>query len=65
MTLLPMASMAIGLLNATADISEVFSQVISAIVLASIVIIEVIAPVISVFAFKLVGEIDPNDEIDH
>lgn len=65
MTLLPMASMAIGLLNATADISQVFSQVVSAIVLASIVIIEVIAPVISVFAFKLVGEIDPNNEVDH
>lgn len=65
MTLLPMASMAIGLLNAMADIAPVFSEVVAAIVLAAIVIIEVIAPVISVFAFKLVGEIDENETIEH
>lgn len=65
LTLLPMASMAIGLVNTTMDISGDFASSISGMIFASIAILETIGPIITVYALKMIGEIDPEKEITH
>lgn len=57
LTLLPMAGMAIGLVNTTIDVSSSFAELLSAIILASVAIIEVITPLITMFALKKAGEL--------
>lgn len=65
LTLLPMASMAIGLVNTTMDISADFASSISAMIFSAIAILETVGPIITVYALKMVGEIDANKEISH
>jgi Kef-type K+ transport system membrane component KefB len=65
LTLLPMADMAIGLLNTATEISTEFATSLSAIVLASVAIIELTSPLISIFAFRKAGEIDESVMVGH
>lgn len=65
LTLLPMASMAIGLVNTTMNISPDFANSISAMIFASIAILETIGPIITVYALKIAGEIDKEKKISH
>ncbi len=65
LTLLPMASLAIGLLKTTAGISPEFASKLSIIVLGAIAILEVIGPVITVFALKRAGEIAKDAQVAH
>jgi Kef-type K+ transport system membrane component KefB len=65
LTLLPMASMAIGLLNTATEISGEVASLLSTIILASVAMIELTSPVIATFAFKKVGEIEADGAFEH
>ena len=65
LTLLPMASMAIGLVNTTSNISGEFAKSVAAMIFAAIAILETIGPIVTVFALKMAGEIKVNKKISH
>jgi Kef-type K+ transport system membrane component KefB len=66
LTLLPIAGMAIGLVNTTLDIANnEFTEIIAAIVLASVAMIEIISPLITIFALKKTGELNPSNQVIH
>jgi Kef-type K+ transport system membrane component KefB len=55
--LIPMAGLAIGLVNTTQNLFPEASAMVSAVVLASVAIFETIGPPIAAHAFKMAGEI--------
>ena len=57
LTLVPMAGMAIGLTQHTAERYPEFAATLSAIVLGAIVILETVGPVVTEFALKRSGEV--------
>lgn len=63
--LLPMASMAIGLINTTLDTSFDFANKLATIILAAVAILEIIGPILAVLALKESGELDPDQEVAH
>ena len=65
LTLVPMAGLAIGLTESTAKLYPDFSRELSAIVLGSVAILETIGPILTEFALKRSGEIDPGKRLDH
>ncbi|MBU6460719.1 MAG: cation:proton antiporter [Proteobacteria bacterium] len=58
LTLIPMAGMAIGLLNQSTRFSAQIHDPLSAIVLSAIAVLEVIGPIVTVAGLKLAGEIE-------
>lgn len=65
LTLIPMASMAIGLVNTTSDISGEFARPVVTMIFAAIAILETIGPIVTVFALKMAGEIKVNKKISY
>ena len=57
LTLLPMASMAIGLVNTIRGISVEFASTLTAIILAAVAILETIGPIVTVMALKKANEL--------
>lgn len=55
--LIPMAGLAIGLVNTTQNLFPQSAAMVSAIVLASVAIFETIGPPVAALAFKLAGEV--------
>ncbi|MDQ2994389.1 MAG: cation:proton antiporter [Pseudomonadota bacterium] len=64
-TLLPMAGMAIGLLNTASEVSSNFTALASSIVLASIAIIEIISPILTISVLRKTGEIPHASHCSH
>ncbi len=65
LTLIPMASMAFGLISTTQHLSGNLANTISAMLFASIAILETIGPIITVFALKMADEMDPKINVSH
>jgi Kef-type K+ transport system membrane component KefB len=65
LTLLPMADMAIGLVNTASDVSVELATTLSTIILASVAILELTSPLVSIFAFKKAGEIADDLLLEH
>lgn len=57
LTLMPMASMAVGLINTTLSLSGDLAASIAAMLFASIAILETIGPIVTVCALRMTGEI--------
>ncbi len=64
-TLLPMAGMAIGLVQSTEALYPEFATTLSALVLGAVAILETIGPVATEFALKQVGEVDADAAVKH
>jgi Kef-type K+ transport system membrane component KefB len=62
--LIPMAGLAIGLVGTTQSMFPQAAAMVSAIVLASVVIFETIGPPIAAHAFRMAGEVGKADQ-DH
>lgn len=65
LALVPMAGMAIGLVQTTAGLYPAFAGKLSAIVLGAVVILETIGPIATVFGLKMAGEVKASRAIDH
>jgi len=65
LTLLPMAGMAIGLTQSTAQMYPHFATTITAIVLGAIAILETLGPIATEFALKRSGEVHPDADVSH
>lgn len=65
LTLFPLAGTAIGLLNSAMDVSNEYVSVLSAIILASVAIIEITTPLITIFALRKAGELTPSTQLGH
>lgn len=65
LTLAPMAGMAIGLAQSTSNMYPEFASTLSAIVLASVAILETVGPIATEFALKKAGEVDGNRQAEH
>lgn len=65
LTLVPMAGLAIGLVQSTSDMYPDFAETLSVIVLAAVAILETAGPILTEFALKGVGEVKRDAEIDH
>lgn len=65
LNLMPMAGMAIGLTQMLTDAFPVFVGTFSAIVFASVAILETIGPVATEFALKRLGEVPADAVLDH
>ena len=65
LTLVPMAGMAIGLVQSTELLYPVFAAPLSAIVLGAVAVLETIGPVATEFALKRVGEVDAAAAVKH
>jgi Kef-type K+ transport system membrane component KefB len=65
LTLAPMAGMAIGLAQSASNMYPEFASTLSAIVLASVAILETVGPIATEFALKKAGEVDGNRQVDH
>lgn len=64
-TLLPMAGMAIGLVQSTEALYPEFATTLSALVLGAVAILETIGPVATEFALKQVGEVEAGASVSH
>lgn len=65
MTLVPMAGLAIGLTETTSRLYPQFAQELSAIILGSVAILESVGPILTEFALKRAGEVNPEQKIGH
>lgn len=65
MTLVPMAGLAIGLIQTTAAMYPSFAATLSAIVLAGVAILETVGPVATEFALHRSGEVHARQKIGH
>lgn len=65
LTLVPMAGLAIGLTESTAKLYPDFSRELNTIVLSAVAILETIGPILTEFALKRAGEIDPDKQLNH
>ncbi len=65
LTLAPMAGMAIGLAQSASNMYPEFASTLSAIVLASVAILETVGPIATEFALKKAGEVDGNRQAEH
>ena len=65
LTLVPMAGLAIGLTEETSRLYPEFAKELSAIILGSVAILETFGPVLTEFALKRAGEVNPESSISH
>lgn len=65
LTLTPMAGLAIGMVEATSHLYSDFSATLTAIVLASVAILETVGPVLTEYALKQSGEVPAGASVDH
>lgn len=65
MTLLPMAGMAIGLVQSTEALYPAFAAPLSALVLGAVAILETLGPVATEYALKQVQEVDADAAVKH
>lgn len=65
MTLVPMAGLAIGLTDETSSLYPEFARNLSAIILGSVAILETVGPILTEFALKRSGEVNPDSKIGH
>ncbi len=65
LTLVPMAGLAIGLTQVTYSLYPDFGRELSAIVLASVALLETIGPIMTKYALIRAGEVAPDQRIEH
>jgi Kef-type K+ transport system membrane component KefB len=65
LTLVPMAGMAIGLTQSTAQMYPQFAATLSPIVLGAIAILETLGPIATEFALKRSGEVRGEVRVEH
>jgi Kef-type K+ transport system membrane component KefB len=65
LTLVPMAGLAIGLTQVTYTMYPDFGRELSAIVLASVALLETIGPIMTKYALIRAGEVAPDKRIEH
>jgi Kef-type K+ transport system membrane component KefB len=65
LTLVPMAGLAIGLVQTTSNMYPEFAEALSAMILASVAILETVGPVATEFALKRAGEVAPDADLSH
>lgn len=65
LALVPMAGLAIGLVQSTQSLYPGFGELLSAIVLAAVAILETIGPVATEYALKIAGEVDSDESVQH
>lgn len=65
MTMLPMAGLAIGIVNTTSGMYPEFGAQLGSIILAAIAILETIGPIATEFALKRSGEVAVESKVGH
>lgn len=65
LTLMPMAGMAIGLVQSTQTLYPGFTATLSAIVLGAVAVLETLGPIATEFALKRAGEVDESASVQH
>lgn len=65
LTVMPMAGLAIGLVQTTQSLYPEFAGELAAIVLAAVAILETIGPIATEFALKRAGEVKADQGVDH
>ncbi|MBI3775653.1 MAG: cation:proton antiporter [Gammaproteobacteria bacterium] len=65
MTTLPMAGLAIGIVNVTSGMYLEFGAQLGSIILAAVAILETIGPIATEFALKRAGEVPVDGKVEH
>lgn len=65
LTMLPMAGLAIGIVNTTSEMYPEFGAQLGSIILASVAILETIGPIATEYALKRSGEVPAESKIEH
>jgi Kef-type K+ transport system membrane component KefB len=65
MTMIPMAGLAIGIVNQTTEMYPEFGAQLGTIILAAVAILETIGPIATEFALKRAGEVTPDAKVEH
>jgi Kef-type K+ transport system membrane component KefB len=65
MTMIPMAGLAIGIVNQTTAMYPEFGEQLGSIILAAVAILETIGPIATEFALKRAGEVAADAKVEH